>query len=290
MNNMIARTNMKVLRAVAALAFAFSTFAASALVAAPALAQNCPYNSTQSSCACPTSGSGVTCFGGQLFRSTDASCQADTRPGAQSNQLFACSSTSFVCNTAAFPCGGCTAATSTIGASCGSPSSGQYTNQCGACGCPAGTQLCGGTNACVAVLACPAGSTFDPCTNSCSTPNILKDQAAPQSAFINVTGNIKSSAGDYYVAPGKAIRVDSAGVSTLNVGNYGGGPRVDTTFNGNLLVGNAVAGNFISFYNSNYKITASSGLEIYTQGGDVMRFINGVAEMARFDGTGKLGI
>ncbi len=198
-------------------------------------AQTYPYNSTQETHACPTSGPGVTCIGGQLYRSTDASCQNDPRPGANATQLFACASVSFVCNTSSYPCAGCSAATSTVGATCTSPTGGRFTNQCGACSCPSGTQICSASNTCVAVIACPTGTTFDPCTNSCSTPYILNNQVTPQNGTINLTGDLTSTAGnvrlagtsanqgDLFMVNGKAIRVDGAAPMSLNIGNYGGG-------------------------------------------------------------------
>ncbi len=203
-----------------------SLFTVAALVAAfaatPALAQVCAYNSTQGTCACPTSGGGTTCFGGQLYKSSDGSCQNDARPCA-ANQQWNCSTAACQCNTASYPCGGCTAATSTVGASCGSPAGGQYTNQCGACACPSGTTLCAASSTCVANLACPAGTTFDPCTNSCVTPNVLLSPAWVQSGYVQISGDVKSTAGDLYLANGKAIRIDGAGATSLNIGNWGGG-------------------------------------------------------------------
>ncbi|MEY4723709.1 MAG: hypothetical protein RLZZ324_1222 [Candidatus Parcubacteria bacterium] len=172
-------------RLITTAAFAFALVAGT--IALPASAQQCPYNSTQASCACPSAGNGVDCTPvSKRFRATDNSCQTDPRPPScpSTTQVFDCSSLT--------------------------------------CTCPGGTQWCGASSTCVAVLACPAGTTFDPCTNSCSSPNILKDQASAQSAFINVTGDIKSSAGDYYIANGKSIRSDLASaVSTIYVGNYG---------------------------------------------------------------------
>ncbi|MEY4744376.1 MAG: hypothetical protein RL272_321, partial [Candidatus Parcubacteria bacterium] len=212
----------------------------------PASAQTCAYNSTQGSCTCPTSGAGTSCFGGQLFKSSDNSCQNDARP-CSSNQLFDCSSTACVCDTANYPCGGCTAASSTIGASCSVPTNGKYTNVCGACACPSGTTLCSGSNTCVTTLSCPAGTSFDPCTNSCGTPNVLLSPGWVQSGFIQVNGDLKSTGGnlrmdsatgggqgDTYIANGKAIRVDGTGVTSLSIGNWGaGGTAVNVFENGN---------------------------------------------------------
>lgn len=216
---------------------------AGTMFASAASAQVCPYNSTQGTCACPTSGAGTTCFGGQLFRSSDNSCQTDARPCA-ANQNWNCSTTSCVCNTASYPCGGCTAASSTVGATCSAPTGGQYTNVCGACSCPAGTTICSTSNTCVANRICPQGTTWDPCTDTCGTPNVLLSPGWIQSGFIQVNGDVKSTAGnlrmdsataagqgDIYVANGKAIRVDGAGVTNINIGNWGvGGTGVDMNF------------------------------------------------------------
>jgi len=216
----------------------------------PAAAQTCPYNSTQGTCACPTSGAGATCFGGQLYRASDSTCQNDVRPCA-ANQNFSCSSVSCVCNTAAYPCGGCSAATSTIGAGCTAPTGGQYTNVCGACACPSGTTLCGSSNTCVTTMSCPAGTTFDPCTNSCNTPNVLVSPSFTQNGFINIAGDINERGGnvrldyatgggqgDFYMANGKAIRVDGAGTTSLSIGNWGGGGvSVNIFHSGNIFTG-----------------------------------------------------
>jgi len=232
----------------ASLAIAAGSMAALAMPLS-ASAQTCPYNSTQGTCACPTSGSGTTCFGGQLYRSTDSTCQNDTRPCA-ANQNFNCSTASCSCNTAAFPCGGCTAASSTVGASCGTPAGGQYTNICGACACPSGTTLCGTSNTCVTTLSCPAGTTFDPCTNSCNTPNVLVSPGFTQNGFINIAGDINERGGnlrldfstgggqgDFYMANGKALRVDGAGVTSLSIGNWGaGGTGVNVFQTGNTFL------------------------------------------------------
>ncbi len=236
------------------------------ILSSPASAQTCAYDSTQGACACPTSGAGTSCFGGQLFRSSDNSCQNDVRPCA-SNQNWSCTTESCVCNTASYPCGGCTAASSTIGATCAAPTNGRYTNVCGACGCPSGTTICSSSNTCVTTLSCPAGTTFDPCTNTCGTPNVLLSPGWIQSGFIQVNGDMKSTGGnlrmdsatgvgqgDMYIANGKAIRVDGSGVTSLSIGNWGvGGSSVNVFQNGNHFAfgmstipgDNAVASNTI---------------------------------------------
>jgi hypothetical protein len=199
-----------------------------ALTAAPVSAQVCAYNSTQATCACPTSGGGTTCFGGQLYKAADSSCQNDGRSCA-SNQQWNCSTEACECNTSSYPCGGCTAASSTVAATCSAPTNGKYTNVCGACACPAGTTLCGSSNTCVTNLSCPAGTTFDPCTNTCGTPYVLLNPTSTQSGGFKIDGNMVTTTGntflgnDLYLPNGKAIRVDGAGVTSLNIGNWGAG-------------------------------------------------------------------
>lgn len=159
---------------------------AGSVFAAPpaALAQTCAYNSTQATCACPTSGGGTTCFGGLLYRASDSTCQADSRP-CSSSQVYDCGSLS--------------------------------------CVCPSGTTLCSSSGSCVANRTCPAGSTWDVCTDTCQNPYVLISPGAAQNGYISVTGDIKSSGGDAYLSNGKAIRVDGSGTTTLNLGNWGSG-------------------------------------------------------------------
>jgi putative sterol carrier protein len=64
-----------------------------------------------------------------------------------------------------------------------------------------------------------------------------------------------------------------------------------TVAGGQILVGPADSTNsFINFYNTNYKIGASTGLELYTNTSDRIRFIEGSTERARFDAGGNFGI
>ena len=163
------------------------------------------------------------------------------------------------CDTANYPCTGCGAATSNINTSCSPPANGQYTNRCGACGCPSGTVQCASPNKCVTPVSCSPGFTFDPCTETCSTPNILASPTPPQSAFISVTGDVKSSAGDFYLADSKAIHVDatSAAASWLNVGNwYGGTSAYDVNLN---VLGNVYARNSFALGTA-FKVASSGDL------------------------------
>ncbi len=159
--------------------------AGSTLLPVAASAQTCPYNSTQASCACPTSGGGTTCFGGLLYRASDASCQSDSRPCTSSTQVYDCSSLS--------------------------------------CVCPSGTTQCSSSGSCVTNRTCPTGSTWNVCADTCDNPYVLISPSSAQTGYISVTGDLKSSGGDAYLSSGKAIRVDGSGVTTLNVGNWGSG-------------------------------------------------------------------
>lgn len=212
----------------ASVALVASTLAASAL---PAGAQSCP-----------TSGGGTTCFGGQAYCASSGQCY--NPPICSGNQTYSCTACGCVCNTTLYPCGGCTAASSTAGATCSSPTGGRYTNQCGTCACPSGTTLCPSSNACVANRTCPQGTTWDPCTDTCGTPNVLLSPGFQQNGFVQISGEIRSTAGnlrldtatgsgqgDIYLANGKSLRVDGAGLTTLNVGNWGvGGTGVNMSF------------------------------------------------------------
>jgi hypothetical protein len=142
----------------------------------------CPYNSDQSNCRAPTSGS-IGCYTippnpTQLFVTSNSSCKDDPRTNAtgtntcKSTQRLDCNTISCVCtfcgdasatfngtlnsctsgniSTQGAPCAGSpslltVASGRTFNSNC--PSGGIYTNTCGGVGCPAGTFLSGG--ACV---------------------------------------------------------------------------------------------------------------------------------------------
>lgn len=213
----------------------------------PAQALYCPFNSTQATCACPTSGPGVTCIAPQLYAL--GACYSDPRPCA-ANQRHNCDSGSCECNTPDFPCSGCTVQQTVVAGVCVAgratdaepecADSSIYTNRCGAWSCSAGTTLCstpkpgfpGGT--CVPNRVCPAGLTWNVCADICSTPYILLDppvEISPQiganpeisGSFTLTSGDLTVGNGDIYIANGMAVRVDSAGVSKLNIGNWGVG-------------------------------------------------------------------
>lgn len=169
------------------------------------------------------------------------------------NEIFDCQSCSCKCDTATYPCAGCTAASSTPGAACSPPINGVYQDACGTCTCDTGYQVCPSTNTCVAVAACPVGTTFDPCTGNCTSPYILRSPASPQVGYIDIVGYMEATgyldmggditsggdltvANDVYMTGGKAIRLDDSADTQLNIGNFGGG-RADLSVQGRLGVG-----------------------------------------------------
>jgi hypothetical protein len=191
--------------------------AGSSILAPAAFATTCPKNSTQTSCACPTAGGGATCFSPTLYSSSLGSCVTDARPcnGDSGHDLWDCTTESCMCDTTNYPCGGCTVATSTVGASCPTYAiGGVYTGQCSQCGCPAGEAVCATTNTCVAPQSCSAGFTWNGC--ACVTPYVLISPSSQQTGYVNVSGNITSGG---LVLPtgagtGKVLTSDSSGDAT----------------------------------------------------------------------------
>jgi len=117
-----------------------------------------------------------------------------------------------------------------------STTSGATTQVCGACS--SGYFDCGGTCEPTSDPTCPAPGYWDPCLKKCVEKYILSNPTPAQSPQIvnakllgdlsMADGNLSvtSSAigkGDVYVSGGKAIRVDGAGVTTYNIGNWGSG-------------------------------------------------------------------
>jgi hypothetical protein len=143
---------------------------------------------------------------------------------------FRCNTCTCQCDTANYPCAGCTATSVTPGAACSPPINGKYATGCPeSCACGAGTTLCVSTNTCVTNLVCPDGTTFDPCTNSCVTPYILRSPATRQAnasilidGSVNLGNGLVMMAGDFFMPDTAAIRVDKNGAAELNMGNgYG---------------------------------------------------------------------
>lgn len=186
-----------------------------------------------SSCATQNPDGSVQCNGANRWCGN--TCQANPGVTCAANQVFSCNSCGCVCNTSTHPCGGCTVASSTPNVTtCSNPINGRYTDQCSAtCGCASGTQLCAGTNTCVAVISCPAGTAFDPCTGACNSPNILKDQVIAQTAYINISGNLSSSAGNLSVAGMSTLGTASLALSGGQNLVYG---NIDTGSTGSLML------------------------------------------------------
>lgn len=110
------------------------------------------------------------------------------------------------------------------------------------CQCPPGKIVCSG--ACVTAPTCPT-PTREQDNSSCSGCGACKAGYSPdplnpnppnpclKTAYMDYwnTGDFKitgaSPGGDLYMASGKAIRIDAAGNAVLNVGNWGGGGRID---------------------------------------------------------------
>ncbi|MFA6603316.1 MAG: hypothetical protein WCT10_00570 [Patescibacteria group bacterium] len=186
---------------------------------------------------CPSTPSKAVCGSAPNY-----SCYLDAKTMCPDSQKRDCGQANcpLVCNTG-YPCGSvpnCTAATSVAYASCsgtsGCPVNGVFTGQCSQMGCPSGQSVCSGNNTCM-VTSCSPGFIFNSSTCACDTPFIQKNLPSGDSGSAIVQGDIKSTAGnlvltstangqgDIYLPSGKAIRVDDAGPSILNLGNWGGG-------------------------------------------------------------------
>ncbi|KPJ85966.1 hypothetical protein AMJ57_01065 [Parcubacteria bacterium SG8_24] len=221
------------------------------LMVLPALAHECPRRNPDGSIQCTTGNfwCGNTCRPDGEITAIENGCAV--------NQVFRCSSCSCVCDTENYPCSGCTAQQVNIGDSCSDPIGGEHYNICGTdCRCPSGYTECAATNTCVADQACPPGTVWDPCTATCGTDYVLSDPASAQVTGIWITGDINTTDGDLYLASGKAIRVDGAGRTALNIGNWGGGTGVDVTIGGDLYGGELYADG--SFHGASFCITGGT--------------------------------
>lgn len=89
------------------------------------------------------------------------------------------------------------------------------------CLCNAGFTNCSGT--CIANLQCPAGLAANTCAQTCTTPYVLLAPPGPQTGEVDVSGDIQSTGGDLYLGTAKALRIDGAGTTSLNMGNWGAG-------------------------------------------------------------------
>jgi hypothetical protein len=218
-------------------------------------------------------------------------CGTDNSASCAFNQVWSCTSCSCVCDTANYPCSGCTAESSVIGQACSPPINGVYKNRCGSCGCPSGWQLCSDTNTCVQVLSCEPGESFIPCLNACQSPYILRSPVSTQTGDIDIEGRIDATsdiavygnasvAGDMYLANGQAVRVDGGGVTQLNVGNWGAGAtRADFGVQGRLGIGMLITPGY-PFELRSGSSTAVMSLKDGSAGGDLwtgMRLARGGA-------------
>jgi len=136
-------------------------------------------------------------------------------------------------------CGKCVSVPATSG-SCSSPADGVY-NACGDCICSASKTLCNvnGVSTCKTPVAasCQPGQTYDPCTGCVGKASVILNPDSAQSGLINITGDLKS-AGDLYLANGKAIRADGSGITDLYFGNWGtGATGINVRVLGGLKVG-----------------------------------------------------
>ncbi|MEK6901385.1 MAG: hypothetical protein AABX37_03520, partial [Nanoarchaeota archaeon] len=94
---------------------------------------------------------------------------------------------------------------------------------CGAC--KSGFTDCSGACVTSTSSSCAAPKVYDPCTGSCTDPYVLVNPVVPQTGFFNVSGNSRvggdlTAVGDVYLNNGRAIRLDSAGVTELHIGNW----------------------------------------------------------------------
>lgn len=149
---------------------------------------------------------------------------------------FNCNSCTCQCKTAIYPCTGCTDPTSDPAGtvSCAGnpncPTGGVYADRCSATpACPTGQVNCQDDDnpfpgKCVndnhSICDSFPGTTWEPCTNTCTSPYILRNPSPTQSnASIDITGDIQADS-DLYINNGRAIHVDDGNISWLQVGNW----------------------------------------------------------------------
>lgn len=129
-----------------------------------------------------------------------------------------------------------------------------------ACQCPSGQIVCAGActtapacstptreqnnSSCNGCGACKAGYSPNPDPLFSDPPNPCLKTAyidyANIGTFFQISGDLKSASGDLYLATGKAVRIDGAGTTTLNIGNYTG-TSLNTFLSGGLVVKGAMA-------------------------------------------------
>ena len=128
------------------------------------------------------------------------------------------------------------------------------------CGCPSGKIVCNlPPNTCITPPACSTPTRENAATcNGCGAckAGYAPDPAAPDApnpclkaayvdyantgTYFQISGDLKSASGDLYLASGKAIRIDGAGITTFNIGNFTG-ISLDLTFTGGLVVKGSMA-------------------------------------------------
>jgi len=216
-------------------------------------------------CSCLSIGSGLTCSGqyvaSEYYLTGAPSCFDDPRP-CVANERLNCDTGECVCDTPNYPCSACVSAQTTVGTTCdhrptdagNCADDSDYIGACGAWQCPSGTSLCASPSPgrCVTNRVCPPGMIWDVCADTCTTHYVLlnPDPAyAPQSGnpeisgdLLIANGDLNVSNGDIFVANGKAIRIDGAGATQLNVGNWGaGGTSVNMSVFGSLSASQTVS-------------------------------------------------
>ena len=101
---------------------------------------------------------------------------------------------------------------------------GATAQMCGSC--LSGYLDCSGTCQPTTDPSCPAPGVWDACAKKCVEKYVLSNPTvaqAPQTSSIQLSGDSKLLNGDAYFTSTKAMRVDGAGVTTFNVGNWGTG-------------------------------------------------------------------
>ncbi|MDD5251512.1 MAG: hypothetical protein PHT12_02660 [Patescibacteria group bacterium] len=93
------------------------------------------------------------------------------------------------------------------------------------CGnCVSGYSLCAPDTCVVSTNpACPPPAIWDPCAGTCSEKYVLANPTpaqSPQSVNLKMSGNMSLVGGDVYLASNKALRLDGAGPTLLNIGNW----------------------------------------------------------------------
>ncbi len=157
-------------------------------------------------------------------------------PTPAPNFVFDCATCQCQCDTANYPCSGCTEPVSVIGGSCGAAMQGRFTDRCGHCSDASGN-----------VTLRPPPTVTKPPVRAVTQPSGQPSGQAGTQAVVqpggplSVTGDIRAG-GDLYLPDAHAVRVDGSKATVLNIGNFGGGTfalRVQGqgSFDGRLGIG-----------------------------------------------------